>query len=131
MGKITRFCMKNEEKMGDNVFVVCRPSIFGNPYTHIRNKETKALYKVKTRDIAIDLYDKWFDEMVLHDTDFRQHWDALYAAYRQYDEIFLGCFCALNERCHADIIATKLKKRAAKEMLDSLRAKDKETDNNA
>lgn len=126
MGKITRFCMKNEEKYGDNVFIVCRPSVFGNPYTHIKNKETLALYKVKTRDIAIDLYDKWFDEMVKCDEDFRQQWDALYKAYTSYDEIFLGCFCALNERCHADIIAKKLKKRAVMEMVQRT-TKEKQT----
>lgn len=121
MAKIIRYCIKDGERFGNNVFVVCRPSIFGNPYTHIRNKETKALFKVKTRDIAIDLYDKYFDQMLVESEEFRQAWDNLYNAYKTYDEIFLGCFCELNERCHADIIANKLKKRSVKEMLSNLK----------
>ena len=118
MSRVNRFCLQDGEKFGENVFVVCRPSIFGNPYTHIRDRETKALYKVKTRDIAIDLYDKYFDEMVRTDENFRRAWDEMYEAYKTFDEIFLGCFCKLNERCHSDIIATKLKKRAVKEMIE-------------
>ena len=121
MAKITRFCLKDGERYGDNVFVVCRPSIFGNPYTHIKNRETKALYKVKDRDTAIDLYDKYFDEILKESEEFRQAWDELYETYRTHDEIFLGCFCELNERCHADIIATKLKKRAFKDMVKSIK----------
>ena len=117
MAKIIRFCLKNEDKYGDNVFTVCRPSIFGNPYTHIKNKETKALYKVKSRDMAIDLYEEYFDQMLKEDQEFRDAWDKLYEAYKNYDEIYLGCFCDLSERCHSDIIAKKLKKRSVLEML--------------
>lgn len=120
MAKIIRFCLKQEEKHGDNVFTVCRPSIFGNPYTHIRNKETKALYKVKTRDMAIDLYDKYFDQMLKESQEFVDAWDKLYNAYQTFDEIYLGCFCELSERCHADIIARKLKQRSIKEMIKKI-----------
>ena len=120
MAKIIRFCLKQEEKYGDNVFTVCRPSIFGNPYTHIRNKETKALYKVKTRDIAIDLYEKYFDQMLIESHEFMDAWNKLYEAYQTFDEIYLGCFCELTERCHADIIAKKLKQRSIKEMIKNI-----------
>lgn len=121
MARVTRFSLKDGEKLGENVFIVCRPSIFGNPYTHIKNKQTKALYKVKTRDMAIDLYDKYFDQMLVESEEFRNAWDELYNAYKTFDEIFIGCFCDLNERCHSDIIATKLKKRAVREMLENVK----------
>lgn len=121
MTKITRYCIKDTEKLGENVFVVCRPSIFGNPYTHIKDKTTKARVVVKDRETAIKLYDAYFDEMVKEDKDFKTEWDKMYEVYQNNDEIFLGCFCSLNESCHADIIARKLKERSVREMLYNLR----------
>lgn len=123
MAKITRYCIKDSEKFGENVFVVCRPSVFGNPYTHIKDKTTKARVVVKDRNTAIKLYDAYFDEMVKADEKFKAEWDKMYEAYQNSEEIFLGCFCSLSESCHADIIARKLKERSVREMIQRLRNK--------
>ena len=131
MSKIIPYCKLKEEHYGPNAFDVSRPNIFGNPYTHIKNRETKAQIKVKTRDEAIDLYDPYFDNMLKDETDvgemFRQEWDRMYEAYKTYDEIYLGCFCDIGkERCHTEIIAKKLIQRSMKEKIAKIKEKRKE-----
>lgn len=125
MGKIIRYCKLNEERFGENVFDVSRPNIFGNPYTHIGNRKTLADVKVSTRDEAIDLYSDYFDEMLKDETAageiFRKEWDRMYEAYKTFDEIYLGCYCQLDERCHSDIIRKKLIQRSMKEKLSQLK----------
>lgn len=121
MGKIVRYCKLKEEHEGANCFDVSRPNLFGNPYTHIKNKETKALVTVKNRDEAIDLYDAYFDRMLLVDERFREEWNRMYEAYVEYGVVYIGCYCNENERCHGDIIAKKLKQRALKEMVRKVR----------
>lgn len=39
-----------------------RPSKWGNPYTHIKTKNTLAKFIVNTREEAIECYKKWFLE---------------------------------------------------------------------
>jgi hypothetical protein len=126
MSKIIRYCKLNEEHYGPNAFDVSRPNIFGNPYTHIKNRETKAQVKVKTRDEAIALYDPYFDNMLKDDSEvgerFREEWDRMYEAYKTYDEIYLGCFCNLSETCHSEVIKKKLIQRSMKEKLSKIKA---------
>lgn len=127
MSKIIRYCKLTEEHYGDNVFDVSRPNIFGNPYTHIKSKETKAQVKVATREEAIRLYDPYFDAMLKSEDEtgdlFRAEWDRMYEAYKNYDEIYIGCYCKLNEDCHGDIIRKKLIQRSMKEKLDEIKRK--------
>lgn len=127
MAKITRYCKLKEEHSGSNAFDISRPNIFGNPYTHIKNRQTKAMVKVKNRDEAIDLYDYYFDNMLKDETEvgqrFREEWDRMYEAYKTYDEIFIGCYCHTDERCHGDIIIKKLVQRSMKEKLNKIRQK--------
>ena len=121
MSKIVRYCKLKEEHNGDNAFDVSRPHIFGNPYTHIKNKETKALVKVKTMDEAIDLYSAYFDEMCQVDKEFKNEFDRMYEAYKTYPIIYIGCFCQEEERCHGDIIANKLIQRSMKEKIAKIK----------
>lgn len=124
MSKIIRYCKLNEEHYGDNVFDVSRPNIFGNPYTHIKSKETKAQVKVATREEAISLYDPYFDAMLESEGEvgdlFRAEWDRMYEAYKKYDEIYIGCYCKLDEDCHGDIIRKKLIQRSMKEKMGEI-----------
>ena len=64
MAKLIRYCVMEEEHSGENVFIVHRPFVFGNPYTHIKNRETKALIKVSSREEAIKLYEPYFEKML-------------------------------------------------------------------
>lgn len=121
MAKVIRYCKLEEEHYGDNVFDVSRPNIFGNPYTHIKNKETKAQIKVNTREEAINLYGHYFNAMLKSDDEvgdaFRAEWERMYDAYKKYDVIYLGCYCKLDEDCHGDIIRKKLIQRSMKEKM--------------
>lgn len=127
MSSIKRYCKTNEEHYGENVFDISRPNIFGNPYSHIRNRKTLATIKVGTRDQAVDLYSIYFDNMLKNNTEvgeaFRAEWERMYKAYKEFDEIWLGCYCKEDERCHADIIARKLVQRSMKEKLKGIKEK--------
>lgn len=129
MAKIIRYCKLKEEHSGPNVFDVSRPNIFGNPYTHIKNRVTKALVKVKNRNEAVDMYDPYFDNMLKDNTEvgdrFRTEWDKMYNAYKTYDEIYIGCYCELNQRCHSEVIIRKLVQRSMREKLNKLRENKK------
>lgn len=122
MAEIIRYSLTNEEHEGENAFKVCRPSIMGNPFTHLPKNKTKSkgLVKVKTRDEAVDLYGPYFDAMIKKDKRFKDEWDRMFDAYLKYDTIYIGCFCHKDEKCHGDIIAKKLKQRAIKQMLKNL-----------
>lgn len=127
MAKLVRYCKLKEEHTGDNVFDVSRPNIFGNPYTHIKDKQTKALVKVKTRDEAIDRYGRYFDNMLLLDEDFRNEFERAVKACFKYDTVYFGCYCKMDERCHSDIVIEKVRKEATKRMMERLR-KEQKTD---
>lgn len=93
----------------------------GNPYTHIKDRETKALVKVKTRDEAIDRYGRYFNKMLILDKEFKEEFEKMVDACFKYDEVFFGCYCKLNERCHSEIIMEKVRKEASRRMLKKLR----------
>lgn len=121
MAKVIRYCIKNETHEGENVFLIHRPFIFSNPFTHIKDKKTKAKYVVSTREEAVELYGDYFDTMVATSSKFKEEWDKLYEAYNKYDEIYIGCYCGVNEQCHGDIIIEKLKRRSIKDMLKKVK----------
>lgn len=120
MAKIIRYCVVEEEHEGENVFKVHRPFVFGNPFTHIKNKETKALVKVPTREEAIRLYEPYFDKMLASDEGFKKEWQRLVDSYYKFDVIYVGCYCKLNETCHSDIIIKKLMQYVTKKHVGDL-----------
>lgn len=114
MSKLIRFCKLTEDRVGDNVFDVSRAGILGNPYTHIKDKNTKALIKVKTKDIAINMYEKYFREM-MNSKDpgakpFQREFMKIVDAYKKYPEVYIGCYCHTNETCHGDFIIKQVMK---------------------
>jgi hypothetical protein len=123
MAKVIRYSVKNETHEGDNVFLIHRPFVFSNPFTHIKDKKTKAKYVVASRDEAINLYKDYFDKMIELSPKFKEEWDKLYDAYKTFDKIYLGCYCGINERCHGDILVDKLKQRSIKDMLQQIKSK--------
>lgn len=78
----------------DKYDVYCgRGSKWGNPYTHIKDRETLAEFIVATRKEAIDKY----REYILNKPE-------LLADLHELKDKRLGCFCAPNKNCHCDIL---------------------------
>lgn len=130
MGKIIRYCKLTEDHVGENVFDVSRAGILGNPYTHIKDRSTKALVKVKTRDDAIELYKVYFKKMMeskdKEAKPFQREFRRIVDAYKVYDTVYVGCYCHLNESCHADFIIDQVIKTAVREcILEKAKEKNK------
>lgn len=127
MAKVIRYCIKNESHDGENNFLIHRPYIFSNPFTHIKDKKTKAKYVVQTREDAIEMYGDYFEAMLETSPKFKEEWDKLYEAYKTFDEIYIGCYCGTTESCHGDVIIEKLKRRSIKDMMKQEKIKRQET----
>jgi hypothetical protein len=69
-----------------------RPSEWGNPFTHIRDRETRAEFVVKTREEAISRYREW----ILLQPDLIKKLETLRGKT-------LGCWCK-PKSCHGDVI---------------------------
>lgn len=69
-----------------------RPSEWGNPYTHIKDKTTKAQFVTKTREEAISNYREW----ILKQPQLLLKLETLRGKK-------LGCWCK-PKSCHGDIL---------------------------
>lgn len=121
MGKIIRYCKLTEDHVGDNAFDVSRASVLGNPYTHIKERQTKAKVKVKTREDAIEYYKEYFRRMMASKdkeaVPFQKEFRRIVDAYKKYDVVYIGCYCHLNESCHSDFIIEQVIKTAVREFI--------------
>lgn len=104
-----------ETHEGPNNYYIGRPSILGNPYSHIKG-ETLASFVVKTREEAIDQYNHYFDVMYNGNIQFKKMIDEIYEKYKNGIDVYLECYCS-PLRCHGDIIKEKLQKRLIKEKI--------------
>lgn len=77
MSGIHVYNINSETHEGDNAIVITRPSVLGNPYTHIRGRKTRAAFLCRTRDDAIDNYSIYFDQMYGHDLKFTSEIDRI------------------------------------------------------
>lgn len=111
---------RRAETHNKNDFYIGRGSILGNPYSHIKDRKTKAIYEAKDRDDAIDKYSHYFDLMYGSNKAFTQAIDEIFEVYKSGDDVFLGCFCK-PLRCHGDVIKEKLEKRLIKEKIQKLK----------
>jgi hypothetical protein len=114
----------DEDRFGDNVYLIHRPYILSNPYTHIKNKQTKAMFVVPSKDEAIARYSHYYDVMYGKNIEFTKTIDEIYDKYKRGEEIYLGCYCA-PEPCHGDIIASKLQARMIKEKIQEAKKQKK------
>jgi len=89
-------------------------NILGNPYSHLPEDKTIALYKCKTAEESIERYSKYFDMMYGSNKEFTKVIDEIYEKYKSGEDIFLECWCKPSP-CHGDVIKSKLEKRLFKE----------------
>ena len=80
--------------MESNEFRVDRKSIVGNPY-YMANESM--------RDEVCDKYETYFYEQINTNTEFRKYIDEIVTALRQYNKVYLYCWC-YPKRCHAETI---------------------------
>lgn len=109
---------KEDHSANPNNFPIYRPSVLGNPYTDIKDRNTKAMYVVKNRDEAIDRYSDYFDVMYGSNLEFTKAVDEIYERYKRGEDVYLECYCH-PLKCHGDVIADKLRKRLIKEKLNN------------
>lgn len=111
-----------------NNYPIYRPNILGNPYTHIKDKKTKARFICSSRDESIRKYDEYFDIMYGANAEFTDIINEIYNKYKNGEDIYLECYCKKyatddikvhNDEilCHGDIIARKIKQKLLKEKL--------------
>lgn len=112
--------LRVETHNGPNSFYIGRGSVLGNPYTHIKDRKTKAIYEVKDRDEAIDRYSDYFDLMYGSNIAYTKAIDEIYDLYKKGEDVYLGCFCK-PLRCHGDVIKGKLEKRLIREKIKEKR----------
>ena len=118
----------------ENNYPIYRPSILSNPYTHIKDKKTLAMFVVNTREEAIERYKGYFDRMYNGNRPFRYLIDEIYEKYKRGEDIYLECYCKKypagqgeahhdEVRCHGDVIKEKLEKRLIKEKIAEAKKK--------
>jgi len=78
--------------------LIGRPSKWGNPYTHIKNRNTKSEFVVETRKEAIEKY----KEYIVNNKELLDSLDELKGKR-------LGCFCK-PKSCHGDILVELIEK---------------------
>ena len=107
-----------------NNFYIGRGSALGNPFTH---NGVRSIYKTmtfKTREQAIEAYEKYFDEVYGKDEWFTRAFDEIYEHYKNGEDIYLQCFCK-PKACHGDVIAEKLQRKLIKEKMEEKRKYEK------
>lgn len=103
-----------------NNYPIYRGSILGNPYTDIKDRRTKALWVVNTREEAIEKYGTYFDVKYSGDTAFKAVVDDIYEKFKNGEDVYLECYCKPLP-CHGDLIAKKLQQRLIKEKIAELK----------
>lgn len=111
-----------------NNYYIGRPSPLSNPFSHNGVRTVFKTLTFKTRDEAIEAYEKYFDEMYGKDEEFTKAFDEIYQHYKNGENIYLQCFCK-PKACHGDIIANKLQRKLIKEKMEE-RKKQHETHGN-
>ena len=110
----------NETHIGENNYPIYRPNILSNPYTEIKDKQTKALFVVKNRDEAIQKYNDYYDLKYGKDIQFTNVIDDIYEKYKNGETVYLECYC-YPLPCHGDVIVKKLEKRLLKEKIAQIK----------
>ena len=69
-----------------------RPSKWGNPFTHIKDKDTKAEFIVESRQDAVNAYRQWISNQ-----------PELLKDLSELEGKVLGCWCK-PKSCHGDVL---------------------------
>lgn len=92
-----------------------RPSKWGNPFTHISNKETKAKFIVNSREEAIERYRVWITE---------GDGKGLLNDLKELEDKTLGCWC-YPKPCHGDVLIDLINKDKTNKILRVINSRKK------
>lgn len=84
--------IREAHRDGYDTIFVGRPTIWGNPYTHIATGKTRARQVVATRDEAVSMYE-----------DYLLNSPELIARLPELTGKVLLCYCA-PQNCHAEVL---------------------------
>lgn len=99
---------KKTHKTTKNDFYIGRPSILGNPYTHLKSN-TIAKFQVPTREDAIHQYELWLIDKIIHqDPKIIAEIKKIIKLAKEGD-VNLVCWCA-PKSCHGDVIKKIIEK---------------------
>lgn len=87
---------KRTDRIPAGAMNIGRPSIFGNPYTHIADRKTRAEFVVSTREEAVSKYREYFYKRIEQDPAFKNAVMALKGR-------FIWCWC-YPLLCHGSVI---------------------------
>ena len=104
-----RVVNKRFHKPTPNDYYIGRPSILGNPYSHLPSKFPDTI-KMDTREKAISQYKKWLLTQLKYDITFQNEIAKLVELYKGGQDINLLCYC-FPAACHGQVI---------KEIIESL-----------
>jgi hypothetical protein len=131
MGKIIVYNTKLEDHTNgkDCNFYIGRSkdgNPLGNPFTHNGVRTSIAKLSLKTREEAIEAYEKYFDKMYGVDEELTKAFDEIYEHYKNGEDVYLQCFCK-PLACHGDVIADRLQRKLIKEKLEERKKNKKPT----
>jgi hypothetical protein len=93
---------KHQHKPTVNDFYIGRGSPVGNQYSHLDN--TKALYKVNTREEAVEKYEIQLKmDIAARRVEVVNFLNEIYLKLKAGEEVNLICYCA-PKMCHGDVI---------------------------
>lgn len=101
------FVFNKKDYNGEGEYIG-RPSVLGNPYSHLEN--TKALFKVSSRDEAVEKFELWAREQLKSDNDFSKEFERLVDKYKKEKCLVLICWCSPSS-CHGHILADLIKEK--------------------
>lgn len=99
-----RFQYHRSQELDELQRLVCRPSRWGNPWEigwglSVPPPMTRSVWSIDVdRGLAVALYARWLDATLEEDPGFLTDLEG-------YE---LGCYCPLDQPCHADVILARL-----------------------
>jgi hypothetical protein len=92
-----------------NDIYIGRGSALGNMFTHIPSG-TKAMFVVKTRELAIESYQRWLSEKIKNrDEDVLSSLRHILTRHKAGEDLNLVCYCKPLS-CHGDILKEIIEK---------------------
>lgn len=115
MGKIYVYNIKEEDHTSEpNNYYIGRTekniSPLSNPFDFNGKRSNPKKLTFKTRDEAVDAYEKYFRAAYGKIHALTVMFDEIYSHYKRGENIYLGCFCK-PLRCHGDFLAEELQRR--------------------